>query len=302
MAFELQEWMKELELTDDQRKVLEPIVSQEKVQAKLKGKYEDGLRQADYSRSMNDLTEKTKELEARIAQKEADLDTHEKGLVKWKGTADKTLVQRQTELTKAQQELANTRQAMDRIAADYSIDRATYGITAAPVGGNGNPPATVQTEVSLDGKYVSAEDFKKAVSEVQLFPQVAAELQDLSAEHQELFGKPLRKSRDLVADAVKRNVPIRQVWEEVHKVPEKREEVTRVTQEQHDETIREEERTKVRSELRLPTPRPELPGSPVLTGQLKPPGQTQLSPQSSRAAIDAAVAAYGAGKYRKAGD
>ena len=300
MAFELQEWIKELELTDDQRKVLEPIVSQEKVQAKLKVKYEEGLRQEDYSRHMNTLGDKEKELEGRIAKKESDLDAHEKGLVEWKGTADKTLVQRQAELAKAQQELTSTRQAMDRIAADYSIDRAAYGITPTPVGGNGNPPATVQTDPPLDGKYVSLEQFKKAVSEVQLFPQVAAELQDLSAEHQQLFGKPLTKTRDLVADAVKRNLPIREVWEEVHKVAAKREEVTRVAQEQHDETIREEERTKVRSELRLPAPRPELPGSPVL-GQLKPPGQTEQGPQSSRIAVDAAVAAWSAGKHRTAG-
>lgn len=290
-TFDLQAWLKDLELSDDERKVLETVLAKEPVSKKIG---ESFLRQSDYSRRMNELSDEKKQIEAHLQQKLTELDAHEKGLVEWKGTADKTLAQREKEVQRLNSELESTKNAMSKIQQDYGIEISGY--TQA----NPNPVPTKTFDDSVLGGYVKRDDFQKAVQDVSRYPELTGELMDMAAEHYELFGKRLPSVRKLVESAVSQKKGIREAWAQEYKVEEKRAEMAKKSHDDELERVRQETEARVRSELKAPAMRPNAARPLVLSDSLKG-RQIQTGPASDQNTINAALEAYSSGKYTESG-
>ena len=286
-TFDLQAWLKDLELSDDERKVLEPVLAKEAVSKKVG---ESFLRQSDYSRRMNELADLKKQQEVQLQQKLTELDAHEKGLVEWKGTADKTLAQREKEVERLNRELESTKNAMTKIQTEYGIDVSSY---ATPTN---NPVQPKTFDDSVLGGYVKRDDFQKAVEDAQKFPWVAAELMDLASEHQEVFGKRLPKARELVERAIKEKKSLRDVWATEYKVEDKRAEIAKKAHDDEIERVRQETEARVRSELKIPAQRPNAARPLVLSDSLKN-REIHTGPASDQSTVNAALEAYATGKY-----
>jgi len=273
MAFDLKQWADGLKLTPDQRAVIDAAFA---TPENLRYVGDGVLQKADYSRSMNEL----KEQETAIAEKEAAMLAHQEELTNWKTGADTTLQTAVTERDQLQQRL-----------------RELSG--AAPV----KPAEPAKNEPPpIDTRYVKAEDFTKAVSDVMQFPLVTAELIDLNAEHQELFGKGLRDTKKLVESAIKEKRSIRDQWANQYKVEERRAEVAKKAHDDEINAVRLEERTKVLSEHSLPAVRPS--DRPLLVG----PGMAPVPARVEEAkrpdpmrGVKAAVSAFNQGTYTPKG-
>lgn len=285
--FDLQAWLKDLELSDDERKVLEPVLAKEPVSKKIG---ESFLRQSDYSRRMNELSEEKKRLEAQLQQKLKEADDYAQGLVIWKGTADQTLAQREKELQKLQTELQSTKDAMSKISTEYGIDATQY------LQGTSTAVPTKTFDETLLGGYVKRDDFQKAVNDAMQFPQVAAELMDLNSEHYELFGKRLPNNRKLVEAAIANKKSIRDAWAEEYKVEERRAEAAKKAHDEEIERVRQETEARVRSELKIPAQRPNAAKPLVLSENLKS-REIHRGPAGDHDTVEAAMAAYSSGKY-----
>lgn len=286
-TFDLQSWLKDLELSDEERKVLEPVLAKDQVSKKIG---ESFLRQSDYSRKMNELGEERKKLEATLQQKLGEIDQYEQGLVSWKGNADKTLETREAEVRKLNEELKSTREAMSKIQQDYGIDPGQY--VAAP----SRAVPEKQIDEAVLGNFVRRDDFQKAVSDAMQFPQVAAELMDLNSEHYELFGKRLPSNRGLIESAIKNKKSIREVWADQYKVEDRRAELSKKSHDEEIERVRQETEARVRSELKIPAQRPNSSRPIVLSDSLKG-REAHRGPQSDQNTLDAAMSAYASGKY-----
>lgn len=286
-TFDLQAWLKDLELSDDERKVLEPVLAKESVSKRVG---ESFLRQSDYSRRMNELADLKKQQEVQLQQKLTELDAHEKGLVEWKGSADKTLAQREKEVERLNRELESTKNAMTKIQTEYGIDVSSY---ATPTN---NPVQPKTFDDSVLGGYVKRDDFQKAVEDAQKFPWVAAELMDLASEHQEVFGKRLPKARELVERAIKEKKSLRDVWATEYKVEDKRAEIAKKAHDEEIERVRQETEARVRSELKIPAQRPNAARPLVLSDSLKN-REIHTGPASDQSTVNAALEAYSSGKY-----
>lgn len=92
------------------------------------------------------------------------------------------------------------------------------------------------------------------VSDIESFMDKAgsglADMQELAAEHFELFGRPLtgiEAMRKMVV-ASRGQKTLRTVWEEQHKVADKRNEIAAKKQQEHDDKIRQETEARIRQE------------------------------------------------------
>ena len=107
----------------------------------------------------------------------------------------------------------------------------------------------VRAPGSPDPNAISRDDFSR-FSNAQSNTIVA--LQNLNAEHFELFGKPLGGTDELIAEVNRQrllgnqNYSIKQAWEQKHNVSAKREEVAKAAQEKRDNEIREQVRREER--------------------------------------------------------
>lgn len=289
--FDLNGWLGTLDLSEDERKVLEPVLAKEPVSKKIR---ESFLMRSDYSKKMDGLNKQKEELEAQIREKVQSLEEYHTGLVTWKGDADKIAQKNQAEIQRLTDQLKKKDAAMLKIAEDYGLDTSAY------VQPDGTPNPTVVAGVSPDilSKYVDTETFQKAVRDAQSFPDVAAELMDLNAEHMEIFGKPLKGHRVLVAEAIKQKKSLRDVWAAQNKVDERRQEMAKAAHDEEIERVKKETEMRVRSELKIPAQRPDARQPLILSDKLrKGPEERQTGQASDRSIVEQAMAAYSSGKY-----
>jgi hypothetical protein len=80
--------------------------------------------------------------------------------------------------------------------------------------------------------------------------------QDLSAEYQELYGKPLRNFRELRKEAIAAKVPVQQYIANKFKFQEKHAEIDAADRKKYEEGIRADERSKTIAEVANPMARP----------------------------------------------
>ncbi len=273
--FELKQFVDGLKgLTPDQRAVFDAVLA---TPDNLKYVKDGVLQKADYSRSMNELQEQ----ETAIAEKEAAMLAHQEELTTWRAGAEQTLQTAVTERNQLQQRLREL--------------SGTAPVKPADATKTNEPPP-------IDTRYVKAEDFTKAVSDVMQFPLVSAELIDLNAEHQELFGKRLPNTKKLVEDAIKEKRSIRDQWANQYKVEDRRTEVAKKAHDDEINAVRLEERTKVLSEHSLPAVRPSDRPLLVGPGMLPVPARVEEAkrPDPQRG-VKAAVAAFNQGTYTPKG-
>lgn len=285
--FKLQDWLAGLDLSDEERRTLEPVLAKEPVQKKLR---EQVLMRSDYSKHMDALTKEKQELEAQLQAKLKEADEYAQGLASWKGTADKTLEERNQELAKLQSELQATKEAMSKISTEYGIDPSQYVQPSQPA-----VPVKAFDE-SILGNFVKTDDFQKAVSETMQFPNIAAELMDIANEHYELYGKRLPSTRKLVEEAIQAKKSIRDTWAQEFKVEERRAELAKKAHDEELDRVRQETEARVRSELKIPAQRPNAARPIMLSENLKG-REIHRGPAGDREAVDAAMAAFSSGKY-----
>jgi hypothetical protein len=265
-------------LTPEEKAQLTALLSKDKVASRVKDGY---LMRQDYTRKTTELATERKKLE----------DDH-KRLLEWEKEARAKVDKLNSDLEAKKVTLAQYQSRMERIAEDYGIEvkdlpgmegDGSAAAGAAPQKGGAAAPDPKLTE--------RFETFEKQLQTAgRAFPELAAELHELGIDHQELFGKPLKGTRDLVRKAMEQGLTLRAAWEQEHKVPEKRNEILR-------EQIRGEEREKLEAEFRQRTSELTLggdrtkaptPESPVLARNFKP----QIPDSASGAGGDGSAAAH----------
>jgi hypothetical protein len=258
MPFDLKAWLSDLatkgQLSAEDVTLLEGKLNKPEALKAL----EDGqLRQSDYDRMMNKLKTDHKTAMDGVVGLQTELTG-------WRTEAQAKLDKAMGDLQARDTTIAQYQARVTQIATDYGLDLNTLMPAAAATP---NPPASLAQPASpnpaaTEGFRKFQEDFDKAK---QIFPLLPAELHDLSVEHQELYGKPLSKSLELVSTALKEGRSVRDVWAEQYKVEDRRKEIALETEKKHDAEIRADERNKVLSEASVPTFRPDAPRSPIFS-------------------------------------
>jgi hypothetical protein len=169
---------------------------------------------------------------------------------------------------------ANTRaaamEARMKAAKEYGFLAEDVEIPGSPkLGPDGKPIASGDPNVDparnpVDGRYVTTQSFTQAVESI---PDMLANLTEITGQHALLFNQPLIGMKEMVDEARKRKVNVRQVWEEKYNVPAKRQEMEAQKQAAHDKKVGEEAVQKYVSEHSNPHTRPILPSrSPAFSG------------------------------------
>lgn len=90
-----------------------------------------------------------------------------------------------------------------------------------------------------------------------------ATVQDISAEHWELYGAPLRNWRELKAEAEAKKISVEQHWKQKYNIDGKRAELEAQRKQDYEENIRKDERMKVSAEFANPALRsPSISNNP----------------------------------------
>lgn len=292
--FDLQSWINGLDLTEEEKKTLQPVLAKEPVSKKLR---ESFLMRSDYSKKMDGIQKQKEELEAQIKERVEKLEAYEQGLVSWKSDSEKVIQKNQSEVQKLTEQLQKKDAAMMKIAEEYGLDTSQY-MQSADIGREPTQPVVRGVDPETLSKYIDKDTFNKAVADAQNFPYVAAELAELNSEHYELFGKPLKGQKALVAEAIKQKKGLRDLWAEQNKVEEHRAEMAKKAHDEELDRVRQETETRVRSELKIPATRPDSQQPLILSDKLKSKEETRQHGQASdRSIVESALAAYASGKY-----
>lgn len=230
------------------------------------------LRQEDYSR-----------LAKQVKDKERETAEFQTALSEWKTSAESEYLQMQRAKAAAEAEVAR----LKTLATAYDVPEDELRKGTAPVIVDQPNPQQPAVDTS---SFLKKEEAQQAMIDAL---KVQNKLVTIAARHQTLFGKPL-EDEELIDRAIQNQRTIDQEWEETYKVADKRAEIAAAQQEAHDQRIREEERAKVLSELKLPDARPGVPTSPV-SEMFK---QSVDAANDKQTGLQAALEAYGAGKYR----
>lgn len=185
------------------------------------------MRTADYTRQMN-------EGKAELDKARGELNTANERLnaemAEWAtltAAEKQTATKQRQELEKAQADVLRLRQTVERVGHETGVDVTKY---------LEGQPAPVKKDDSLVpdlSGYAKLSDVNQSNAQLaEMMLSFTPELMQLSIEHQQLFGTPL-DARDIVkelkARATSKNnqkpTDPRAIWEELHKVGDKRQEV-----------------------------------------------------------------------------
>lgn len=190
-------------------------------------------------------------------------------------------------------------------AGEYGFEfKLPDGSTPNP---NPNPNPAPRPNAAVDtSRFVTRDDVANDLRST--YPQVAAQIHDLSIQHQKLFGAPLENASELVAlsmqsaqDAVKFRDPSRektpqQIWAEKFNVAGKQQEIAEAGVQARINKAIEEDRIKRASQNGgSPVPNAGIPGSPVIGHGFKPvvdAGKVSQSGDAGRG-VAAAMANFG---------
>ncbi len=310
--FDYQKWLtdaaKAANLTPEQLKPLEDLFGANEGFKKYAG--DSFLRQSDYSRKQNELSDK-------IAAKEEEITRYEGKLAAWetqtKAEFEKAVKGReaaQRNLDKLQQQFRTVTQQLKAGYDEYGVPlpngvklepdlpESPGDFPAAPV--NPNLPPAQQP------KWVEQQEYTKFANAAIATP---FELQDVAAEHYQLYGKPLGNTRNLLDKVAqsKGRLNLRSAWEEEYEVPVRRQQIA---DEQFNQKVNSEVDKRYQqkiSDALQPTPAREGHHSAVLRQKLRLPDGTEKpvsAPVSAEQSKDpkrgvmAAVQAHMAGTYR----
>ena len=270
--------------------------------AQLEKLAEGYMRQSDYDRLMN-------EGKAELQKAQSELETANQRLnaemAEWaqvqSGSKQATDKMR-ADLEAAQNRVLLLQQRVTRIATDAGLDvsKALEGIDQPPP----KKPDTPQVDLTGLAKLDDVNQQFGRLANMAL--ELPAILDDLRDEHHDLFGKRLN-TQDIVKEIQARagtrgntkTLDPRAIWEELHKVPERRAEVEK---KKFDDAIKSAEQRGREAALSEQL----IPGSQTVPGRHAPvfgeKGRDSVlkrpQPQST---VHAAASAFRSGKYRKSG-
>jgi hypothetical protein len=310
--FDYQKWLadaaKNANLTPEQLKPLEELFGGNENFKKYAG--ESFLRQSDYSRKQNELADK-------IAAKEDEISRYEAKLADWekqtKAEFDKAVHGRevaQRNLDKLQNQFRTVTQTLKKGYDDYGVP-LPQGVqfepdlpTDSPV-----PAASVNPNLPPAQKpnWVDQNEYTKFANAAIATP---FELQDVAAEHYQLYGKPLGNTRSLLDKVAssKGRLNLRSAWEEEYEVPQRRQQIA---DEQFNQKVNSEVDKRYQakiSEALQPSPAREGHHSAVLRQKLRLPDGSENKPpapvsaeqsKDEKRGVMAAVQAHMAGTYRQ---
>lgn len=290
--FELKAFFKELGLSDEEQAAVTVVLDKPERLTLLE---KNQLRQADYSKQMNDLSKAQGQLKTANDNLNAEMAAwateQAAGHVVTKKMRD--------DYEAAQLKVTQLTNRVTRIATDAGMDptKALDGIDQTPA--VVVPPTP--TAPDLTG-YVRADQFNGLATMALTLP---AELAAIANEHFDLTGERL-DTRTIIAEIQARagtrgnqkTLDPRQIWEEQHAVPTKREAKATAA---IDARLAEAERKgfeRARSESALPVPPSHGERSPVLRSLDGQPRESVLKRPHPESAVNAARAAFADGRYR----
>jgi hypothetical protein len=251
------QWLADLvrtaNLSEDARKALETTLTAPEA---LEYIGNSALRQQEFDRKMN---QQKSQYQAELAK----IQKYERELADWRGKTEAQVAQTVNELNAARAEAQRVRQ----VAYSYNLTDEDLGTSVAPatlpLGASASTPDPGRT--GLDpSEYLKRVDFESAATMHTLLP---AEINDIVAEHVELFGKMPRGIRQVVERAVQEQKPIREIWEDEFKVRDKRAELEAAAREAEIARRVEEKLISYRSEQGIPVQRPDAQRSYILTNR-----------------------------------
>ena len=284
MKKSLAEYVNGLDLTPEEKAAVDAILKSEKVRGAidkdLAGAQSEISRQFDAAAKAKTDAEK----------KNAD---YYKEVSDWKTQKDQEFQQKEAQFRKTFETNAQYKARLEGMVAAGTIDQEDVAdLLTTPVV---KVEPVVKQEPTVDpNKYISREAYQ---SDAATQMQLAAALQDLQAEHYELYGKPMAGATAMLNKALTENRPLREVFDETYKISERRQELQAEADKNREAQIRADERMKVMSEVSNPASRPAVGVvSPVLNEFSKP---AEGAAHSARGVM-AAVQAFQAGKYKDA--
>lgn len=301
-AAELESWVTGLGLSEDKKKVVLEAMGAEAVLPKVG---ETILMRADYSKNLDALAKDKERLEAEYKQKVAAEDKFRESLSGWKTEAEQKY---EASLKKAREEsetrLAASRDKIKSLAERYSIpEEEVKDLLAAPA----TAPRTEPVRDPDTGKFMSREEYSR---EAQSYVKLPAIMVGLDREYYKLFGNdatPINWEK-VIEGAQTNKRTVSQEFEFTFHMEDKRKEIGVAAHKKEIEDAEKRGADSARSKVFAEHPElagrsvtREAPGSPILdearkqaaTG--KPPEHTTGGPRS---AVEAATAAYLAGKYK----
>lgn len=295
MAFDVNKWLTEdMGFTADEAKAMLPSFTPERI-SKLEAGH---LRQADYSRAMNDLKKSQDDLTA--ANTRLNEEMAEWARVQAEGTG--ITKKMRDDLEAAQLKVTQLTQRVTRIATDAGLDpaKALDGIDQAPL----KPPTSPAPDLT---GYARTDDINRQLGSLaNMALTLPAELYAIATEHQQLFNQPLDVrpiTREIETRASTRNnqksLDPRQIWEELHKVPDRRTEIAAAERKAAEDAAYERGVNDARSQQVVPGSH-TVPGAHAPIFGQKGRESVLKRPQPGQT-VNAAAAALRTGKYRKEG-
>lgn len=255
MAFDTKKWLTDIGFSAEEAADLAP-----KFEPRVGELEKHQLRQADYSRAMNEVQKLQTELRAnsdRLNREMAEFATIQAGQTDQQD-------QIRGQLEKTQLEKFQLEQALIRVAEQNGLDPRTLVPNPSP-----EPDKKPEPEPFDPGK-VTAPIMQTIGSVADFFMNMQAELPAIMLEHQALTGETL-DTRAFVAELKtraqkKEDVDPRRLWESLYDIPAKRE---AQRQANYDKAIKDAEqrgRESARSEMAIPGAIPATGhNSPVFT-------------------------------------
>jgi hypothetical protein len=298
MTQETQKWLADLKatgkITEEQFKALETAAGTPEVDQFIK---DSALRQADYSRHMDEISKARKAVEdaaRELQNKEAAVTKYQADLGTWKAGAEEKFNAAVRAAEGSSTKLAAALNRLKAIAVANGLDEADV---LKDLDAPSNPPVVTPT---IDtSKFLTAEQLAEQVREAaRTAAFVDASIHDIAVEHQKLFGVPLPSAKDLVAEAIKAGKTLDQYWSEKFKVPEKQAEVREAEINERIKKAVDEATARLTSEQVLAGQHNNAaahPVSPVFRESITKPLPVDYKPGGG---ISAALAAHAAGKYQ----
>ncbi len=300
LVLKAEEWLKAKGFSDDEVTEVSTKFTPERM-VKIA---EDSMRQSDYDRTMDEGNAALTTARADLATANARLNTEmaEWAIVERNGKEASTKLQ--TDLEAADARVTQLTSRVTKLATEAGIDPKTIleGLEGDVT------PKPKDTQPDMTG-YVKVDDLAAEINK-RLGPlasgilDVPAALYQLGQEHQTLFGEAL-DTRPLIAEIKTRagtqgnqkSLDPRAVWEELHSVEDKREEVATAAHDAEITAAIEKGRHEARSEQALPGST-TVPGRHAAifgdTGR-----KSALERPQPMTTINAAVSALESGKYRQ---
>lgn len=294
---EAKAWLKEIGFSDEKVEAL----AKEFTIAEMTKIAEGYSRQSDYDRAMNEGKTALAAQQQELADANTKLNTE---LAEWataQATGAPVTAKMRADLEKAQTAALKTRQVLERIATEQGLDvtKVLSEVETQVITPQTTPAANAP---DMTG-YVKSDQFGSAFANLANFAAtVPAELLQLSIDHQALFGGPL-DTREIVKEMQTRantrgnakSLDPRAIWEETHKVAEKRTAVEQARIDQLVTTARAEGREEGLSQMAIPG-NSSIPGK-THAAIFKGDRQSALQRPQPGGTVNAAAAAFRSGKY-----